>query len=298
MIVAPHALLLLSAAPPPQQIMRHTSVMPIMAEFSRNTELRSEVENPFAKFRLFLFPAAFAGAAIATYFGGTGLLAEMAGLRPSTGLDAFGNLAVDLAALGGIGYFWRQEAVAQDARMRRIQMGAAIASLRVQPLGGSMAGKSVKLVDLRSGRADDLFDDNARRVVVICAEETALAESLAVARSASQELVEADMFIVPLVATAGGRFELPSPALVKGDDESSVGHIGLAQGLDTWSDVLKDERETAEGQEAGVTARRGFTLILKKNGRVGTRRLGLPAWRDLVGDVSKRAAAGLDTTNI
>ena len=86
MIVAPHALLLLSAAPPPQQIMRHTSVMPIMAEFSRNTELRSEVENPFAKFRLFLFPAAFAGAAIATYFGGTGLLAEMAGLRPSTGL--------------------------------------------------------------------------------------------------------------------------------------------------------------------------------------------------------------------
>ena len=45
-------------------------------------------------------------------------------------------------------------------------------------------------------------------------------------------------------------------------------------------------------------AARGFTLILKKNGRVGTRRLALPEWDALVDDVANRKAAGLDTTNI
>ena len=44
-------------------------------------------------------------------------------------------------------------------------------------------------------------------------------------------------------------------------------------------------------------AARGFTLILKKNGRVGTRRLALPEWDALVDDVANRKAAGLDTTN-
>ena len=57
------------------------------------------------------------------------------------------------------------------------------------------------------------------------------------------------------------------------------------------------ELEQALAQDA-TSAERGLTLILKKNGRVGTRRLGLPDWPSLVGDVGARAGAGLDTTNI
>ena len=67
--------------------------------------------------------------------------------------------------------------------------------------------------------------------------------------------------------------------------------------MGTWGDVLKEELEVAISQDADVAAR-GFTLILKKNGRVGTRRLGLPEWDALVDDVANRKAAGLDTTNI
>jgi hypothetical protein len=39
-------------------------------------------------------------------------------------------------------------------------------------------------------------------------------------------------------------------------------------------------------------------VLLKKNGRVGTRRLGTPDWQNLAGDVASRGAAGLDITNI
>ena len=39
-------------------------------------------------------------------------------------------------------------------------------------------------------------------------------------------------------------------------------------------------------------------VLLKKNGRVGTRRLGTPDWLNLCGDVASRGAAGLDITNV
>ena len=42
----------------------------------------------------------------------------------------------------------------------------------------------------------------------------------------------------------------------------------------------------------------GLTLVLKKNGRVGTRRLGTPPWDILVSDVEARRQAGMDVENI
>jgi len=270
----------------------------LMKEFSQSTMLRSEVEDPFAKVRLFAFPAAFAAAGIATYFGATSAIAELANLRPASS-DTYPNLAIDISALGIIGYFWRREVVAQDKRMRRIAMGAAIASLRVQLLGGKMAGKTVRLVDLRSGRGADAFDDDSRRVVVLCAEEEALSASLSKAAAKSSAVSAADLVVVPVLATADSAlFDLPKPELVRGaDGEASVDHLALPLGLENWGEVLSEERETAVSQDPAIMAR-GFTLILKKNGRVGTRRLGMPDWDSLVGDVSKRAAAGLDTVNI
>ena len=50
-------------------------------EFTSSQQLRAEVESPFSQVRLFVLPALTAAAAIATYFGGTALLAEAAGLR-------------------------------------------------------------------------------------------------------------------------------------------------------------------------------------------------------------------------
>lgn len=42
----------------------------------------------------------------------------------------------------------------------------------------------------------------------------------------------------------------------------------------------------------------GFSLVLKKNGRIGARSKGCPPWGTLVGDVERRKEAGMDTTNI
>ena len=119
-------------------------------------------------------------------------------------------------------------------------------------------------------------------------------ESLAQARAYSQALCDADLLVVPLVASAGSSaVALPPPELVGGSDGERIGHLALAEGLGTWQQVLSEGMETALSQDANAAAR-GFTLILKKNGRVGTRRLGMPDWGMLVGDVAKRAAAGIN----
>ena len=72
----------------------------VAEEYSQSSRLREEVEAPFAKVRLFVWPALMAGAAIATYFAGTSLLAEAVGAREPAP-DSLVNLGVDLAALLG-----------------------------------------------------------------------------------------------------------------------------------------------------------------------------------------------------
>jgi hypothetical protein len=42
----------------------------------------------------------------------------------------------------------------------------------------------------------------------------------------------------------------------------------------------------------------GVTIIIKKNGKVGTRRFGVPLWESLVDDVAMRSEIGLDIRNI
>jgi len=267
------------------------------------TRLRAEIESPFAKVRLFVLPALFAAAAIATYFGGTSLLAEAANLRPASD-DSLQNFVIDVAALGIIGALWRREVVSNEKRMKRIRAGAALSSLRVQPLGGERAGKSVRLADLRSGRgSDDPFDQASRRVIIVVAEEAVLGACLDTARPRSAELAEADFLVVP-VLLCDGRIDIPPLSLVVptppeagSSEQPPTEHLALPEGVGRWRDVLGEELETAVGQDAKARAR-GFTLILKKNGRVGTRRLGMPDWSALVGDVTARAGAGLDTRNI
>ena len=53
----------------------------VLADPTRNQRLREEVEDPFAKARLFVWPALFAGAGISSFFAITTLLAEAAGAR-------------------------------------------------------------------------------------------------------------------------------------------------------------------------------------------------------------------------
>ena len=105
--------------------------------------------------------------------------------------DTAVNLAIDLAAMAGTGTFWRNENAARESRLARLAQGANIAALRAQVLGSGDA-QFVRLADFRSGRGE------ARRVVLVVAEEAALKASMVEAAAAAPQIAAADFLVVPV----------------------------------------------------------------------------------------------------
>lgn len=297
-------------------------------EFTDVQRMRAEVESPFAQVRLFLLPALLGAALIATYFGGTALLASSLGLREGSS-SQFTDLAIDLGSVGTLGFLWRREIQVRDARLKRIAFGGRVAALRVSLLAFDGAsslggGREVCLADLRRGRGQ------ARRVVIVCAPQETLRGALDVASNSAGALSASDFLIVPLVASGTASSPTLTPASmdllqeVASASASSalVGEAVASSALTqpplpwdaavqdasggwpvalpqpgAWAAALAPELEQAARQDATIL-QRGLTIILKKNGRVGTRRLGMPDWDALIADVSERKRAGLDVVNI
>lgn len=307
---------------------------PRAEEFTEVQRLRAEAESPFSQIRLFILPALFAAASIATYFALTGLLASAAGLREASPTAAT-DIAIDLGSMAAIGALWRRELQARESRLKRIAFGSQLASLRVFTLVpdaevGLRPGPSVSLADLRRGRGQ------ARRVVLTCAPEETLRASLAVACASASRLADADYLVVPLLSTGDSSSpavtpppltmmqELASasgaalteafpatnpvktttqaqPALPWDEalPDAAVGWpIAMAQsGGAAWTSALSAELTQAAKQDAEIM-QRGLTIVLKKNGRVSNRRLGTPDWPSLVEQVEGRKRAGMDVVNI
>ena len=74
-------------------------------------------------------------------------------------------------------------------------------------------------------------------------------------------------------------------------------HIALPVIMTQWENVVRSELDTALTQTPDALEK-GVTIIIKKNGKVGSRKFGLPIWESISDDVERRAAAGLDVSNI
>jgi hypothetical protein len=266
-----------------------------MQDPTQNQRLREETEAPFAKLRLFAWPVLFAGAGLGTFIASTTLIAEAIGSREAIDGSAL-NLGIDIAAVISVGALWRNDVASRDTRLRRITAGSAIAALSVLCLAD---GTSRPLKNLRVGRGEG---GDGMRVVIVAATEKALCSTLRQAEELSPRLVESDLLLVPVLLDSSGatpRAEAPTAAMLTRDSDAAAPreHLALPQALANWQDVLAIELQTALGQDA-TAADRGLTLVLKKNGRVGTRRLGSPDWDAMLLDVAARKQAGLDTVNI
>ena len=77
----------------------------------------------------------------------------------------------------------------------------------------------------------------------------------------------------------------------------SLLHIALPVIMTQWENVIRSELDTALTQTPDALEK-GVTIIIKKNGKVGSRRFGVPLWETISDDVENRAAAGLDVSNI
>eukprot|EP01035_Chromulina_nebulosa_P026294 gene26294-34395_t len=269
--------------------------------FTQKQILKEETEAPFRKVRIFFYISLLAAAGLGTVICLTKILAFSVQSRPSTDLtDLYTNLGINLAGIPVLSYLWRADLDKQKLLLERIQKGGSLAGLKIKLLT-STGSLTVKLSDLRRDRGID------KRVVIVVAEKESVLNSLQTSIARSLEMLQNDLVIVPLIIEPdpNNDYVLSAPTLeglylpegTAGSLEDNLEHIGIPVSLAGWNNVVRKEISTALSQDANAL-KKGVTIIIKKNGKVGTRRFGVPLWESLVDDVAMRSELGLDIRNI
>lgn len=257
-------------------------------EFDRKVRLREEAESPFQKVRYLIYANLGGGALISLFLSVTRIAAGLNGINTELLQESEVNAAVDLAGLVVIGFLWKREKNAEEARIKRATKGAELASLNIRAAKKLADGLEEDLSEtfvtplssLRRGRGIE------KRVVIVAAGVDKIQQVLNEAERLKDSLILNDLLIVPVILPQG---IAPDPT---GDTPEC---IALPVG-NNWKSVVDDETEEARNQGINVEAE-GIAITLKKNGRVGQRTKGVYLDR-MVGEVVSRREAGMDVTNI
>jgi len=175
------------------------------------------------------------------------------------------QLAINFGVLLTCAFLLRQEVRTGERRMSRLARGASLARLKV-----TVPPKEVitKLGGLRS----------KRRLVILAGREPILTAAVASAEQFKGALYDRRILVVPLLLPpAGGTAE----AEVTFPTGNWIATPVLAS---EWLEWFAEEKVAAKVDEARA-ADEVLVVIVKFNGKVGGRSMGMPAWSQLVGDI-------------
>lgn len=258
-------------------------------KYSTDIRLREEAESPFRRVRFFLYASLAAGAATSLVVSAARIAAALGGSRVNEELlqESVINAAIDIGGLALIAFLFQQDVDAQESRLKRASKGADLARLKIRgrkSLLGTVEDDSTtfttSLSALRRGRGIE------KRVIIAAAGKDKIDEIVKEARALQDSLCRNDLLVVPVV--------LP-PATAPTVEGELPECIALPVG-DEWKSVINDE--VSEARKQGVDVEKeGISVVLKKNGRVGTRTKGV-FLRNMVGEVVARRESGMDVSNI
>jgi|NOAtaT_6_FD_contig_21_11675576_length_1183_multi_20_in_0_out_0_1 hypothetical protein len=255
-------------------------------EYSRDILLREEVESPFRKVRFFIYATSAAGCITSLLVSLTRILAALSGVNTDLMNQSLENVAVDSAVLALLALAWKRDTEAQQSKLQRAAKGAELAKLTIRAYSGDESSSKnliMPLSSLRQGRGIE------KRVAICAASSEKLSSVLQASIPLGQNLVENDWVIVPVV--------VPQGTAPLGLDKELLEQKWLALPCGgNWKAVLDDEVTQASSQGIDLDTD-GFTIVMKKNGKVGQRTRGINLKR-LCGEVMDRKELGLDVTNV
>ncbi|CAE7835707.1 unnamed protein product [Symbiodinium sp. CCMP2592] len=178
---------------------------------------------------------------------------------------------------------WNQDSVRSQAK----EEGALIARLPVQvPTDGEVV--DVQLSDLRVGRRM-----NSRRPVLCLGNLKFCQDCIDASMEVQEAMVRTDFLLVPVLCNPS---DDDVPALAAAVKDLSFVALPGKDPKGDWA--LLSEIQLAQVRSQGLDEDVGQAIIIKKNGRVGTRFLGVPDWKSLTAEVDARVKLGLDTRNV
>lgn len=251
--------------------------------------LREEVESPFRTVRLFFFGSSTASALLALYFSTLSTIKALSGNYPEVDLnDSLQSCAINVGAAILCGFLTYRDWQAGNSNLARIAKGGALAKLPVAPMNGLQ--DTLTLSDYRR---------TAR--VLIAAGDAAYIETLCRSLSADQKddpnpyaegLYQSDVIAVPVLLTNDGYTvgdsrstymnTAPQEADRNFDANRAARVLAFPKSTGLWQEYLKSEIDTMRSQDFDPLTK-GFTILVKKNGKILRRTTGQPPLANLIG---------------
>jgi len=260
--------------------------------------LREEIESPFRTVRLVFFGSSTGSAFVALYF------SSINALKASTGIgtngpsleDALNSCAINVAALAvcaGLTYWDWQNG---EKNLARIAKGGKLARLQVTPASGGEDGARAKATTLKEYRR------SARVLIAAGGPEyiSTLARSLNSDQLSDQNnipalLMDSDIIVVPVLLDTNYKIQdtqsfwntqiQPIEGVDRNFDihraDSVVAFPPAFSGA--WVDYLESDIDTAVNKQGFDVFGKGFTITVKKNGRILKRSTGQPPWNYYIG---------------
>jgi len=254
--------------------------------------LREEVESPFRKVRLIFFLSSMGSALTALYFSSLNMLKASGAVGTFTDTQPFSEALTSSGInLGGAivcGALAFRDYKAGEANLERIARGGKLAKLGVLD---ASTGRNVQLTDYR--RFARVLLCVGGKEYIESVNRSLNADQLSDVNIIAEKLEEVDVKVVPILLSsdnAVGDTEACWKATEARDEASDKNFdvnrannvIAFPKNNAAWKDYLKSEIETATNQGYDVMEK-GFTITVKKNGRILRRATGLPRWGDLIG---------------
>ncbi|CAB9500009.1 Protein of unknown function (DUF3493) [Seminavis robusta] len=262
--------------------------------FTVKQRLREEVESPFRKVRFVFFLSTVGSALTALYFSGMSTVkALVGGYSDAPPLEqALQSDAINLTGAIVCGFLALREYNVGQANLQRIAKGGQLARLVVEPVGQ----KRQVLSDYRRAARVLIAAGGADYISELA--RSLNADQRADPNTIAAQLENSEVIVIPVLLKQQGNDkkiavdntrEYWLDVESRGDEvdrnfditrADSV--VAFPRGNNAWTDYLESEIETASGQGFDVLEK-GFTITVKKNGRILRRATGQPPWSDFLG---------------
>lgn len=257
--------------------------------------LREEVESPFRKVRFIFFLSSAGSALTALYFSAlSALKASMGGYADAMPLDeALTNCAINLGGVLLCGFLAYRDYQAGQSNLERIAKGGQLARLAVTPAQKELEKNIKTLSEYRRTTRVLICAGGKEYIEKVC--RTLNADQLKDTNNIAEALEQVDVLVVPVLLMESGSNSIsvgdtkscwretePLEADRNFDSTRSDNVIGFPRGNSAWQEYLDSEIATATKQGFNVVEK-GFTITIKKNGKILRRATGLPNWADLIG---------------
>ncbi len=258
--------------------------------------LREEIESPFRTVRLAFFGSSAVSAFLALYFSATNAIRANVGYSGGPSLEeSLESCAINVVAVIVCSALTYRDYLAGQANLARIAKGGALAKLQVMPASTAASAASLQRRAITTSVKD--YRRSARVLVAAGGPEyiSMLARSLnsdqkSDANNLPQLLEQVDVILIPVLLESENQVgdteacwlgTVPDVGDRNFDITRSNNIVAFPKGNTAWLEYLESEIETAQKQGFDVL-KKGFTIFIKKNGRILRRATGQPQWSGMI----------------